>query len=109
MSLSLDYITMPPKSQEVSQIQTQEITRMEQENQQLATQYQAEIKHHSEQTIRRNKAENEELKNDEKKKQQKNFSVIFNLHLKYNCIVCIILTESSITPFLILTALENSK
>lgn len=71
MSLSLDYITMPPKSQEVSQIQTQEITRMEQENQQLATQYQAEIKHHSEQTIRRNKAENEELKNDEKKKQQK--------------------------------------
>ena len=26
MSLSLDYITMPPKSQEVSQIQTQEIT-----------------------------------------------------------------------------------
>mgnify|MGYP001131109081 FL=1 len=37
MSLSLDYITMPPKSQEVSQIQTQEITRMEQENQQLAT------------------------------------------------------------------------
>ena len=44
---------------------------MEQENQQLATQYQAEIKHHSEQTIRRNKAENEELKNDEKKKQQK--------------------------------------
>lgn len=71
MSLSLDYITMPPKSQEASQIQTQEITRMEQENQQLATQYQAEIKHHSEQTIRRNKAENEELKNDEKKKQQK--------------------------------------
>lgn len=71
MSLSLDYITMPPKSQEVSQIQTQEITRMEQENQQLATQYQAEIKHHSEQTIRRNKAENEELKNDEKKKRQK--------------------------------------
>lgn len=71
MSLSLDYITMPPKSQEVSQLQVHETAKLEHETQQLASQYQADVKKQSEQTIRRNKAENEELKNDEKKNGQK--------------------------------------
>lgn len=71
MSITFDYVTMPPKSQEVSQIQTNEMNRMQQENQQLAAQFQTQIKKSSEQTIRRSKVENEELKNEEKKQQQK--------------------------------------
>lgn len=71
MSITFDYVTMPPKSQEVSQIQTNEINRLQQENQQMAAQFETEIKKQSEQTIRRNKAENEELKNDERRQQQR--------------------------------------
>lgn len=70
MSLTIDYVTMPPKSQEASQIQTNEITRMEHENQEVASQFQQQVKKNSEQTIRRNKAENEELKNEERKKKK---------------------------------------
>jgi len=71
MSITFDYVTMPPKSQEVSQIQTNEINRLQQENQQMAAQFETEIKKNSEQTIRRNKAENEELKNEERRQQQR--------------------------------------
>lgn len=71
MSITFDYITMPPKSQEASQIQTHEINKLQQENQQMAAQFEAQVKKHSEQTIRRNKAENEELKNEEKRQRQK--------------------------------------
>lgn len=71
MSLTFDYVTMPPKSQEASQIQTNEISRIHQENQQLESQFQEHVKKNSEQTIRRNKAENEELKNEERNRQNK--------------------------------------
>lgn len=80
MSLTFDYVTMPPKSQEASQLHVNEINRMNQENQQLQTQFQDMVRENSEKTIRREKAENEELKNEEererrrrqkKKKQQK--------------------------------------
>lgn len=71
MSLTFDYITMPPKSHEASQIQTQEITRMNNEQQELGTQFQEHIKKNSEQTIRRTKAENEELKNEERERREK--------------------------------------
>lgn len=70
MSLTIDYVTMPPKSQEVSQIQTNEMNREFQEQQQVAAQFQTDVKRSSEQTIRRNRAENEELKNEEKNKRQ---------------------------------------
>ena len=70
MSITFDYITMPPKSQEVSQIQTNEMNRAMQEQQQVAAQFQDDVKKSSEQTIRRNRAENEELKNEERKKRQ---------------------------------------
>lgn len=70
MSLTFDYVTMPPKSQEISQIQTNEINRMQQENQQLAAQFQEQVKQSSEKTIRREKAQNEELKNDEERKNR---------------------------------------
>lgn len=70
MSLTIDYVSMPPKSQEMSQIQTNEITRMNQENQQLAAQFQEQVKQSSEKTIRREKAQNEELKNDEERRNR---------------------------------------
>lgn len=70
MSLTFDYVTMPPKSQEISQIQTNEMNKLQQENQQLAAQFQTQVKKSSEQTIRRNKAENEELKNEERRRQK---------------------------------------
>lgn len=71
MSITFDYVTMPPKSQEASNIQTNEIARIQQENQQLESQFQEHIKKNSEQTIRRSKAENEELKNEERERQKK--------------------------------------
>lgn len=70
MSLTFDYVTMPPKSQEISQIQTNELNRGMQEQQQMAAQFQTDVKKSSEQTVRRNRAENEELKNEERKKRQ---------------------------------------
>lgn len=71
MSITFDIISMPPKSQEASQIQTNEINKLQQENQQLASQFEAEVRKSSEQAIRRNKAENEELRNEERRRQQK--------------------------------------
>jgi len=70
MSLTIEHVLMPPKSQEVSQLHTNETTRMEHEQQQVASQFQAEVERSSEQTVRRNKAENEELKNEEKNRRQ---------------------------------------
>ena len=71
MSITFDIVTMPPKSQEVSQIQTNEINRLQQENQQMAAQFETEVKKSSEQAIRRNKAENEELRDEERRRQQR--------------------------------------
>ena len=67
MSLIIDYFTMPPKSQEVSQIQSTEQTKLHQENQEFAAQFQNQVEHNSHTTIRRREVENDELKNDEKK------------------------------------------
>ena len=72
MSLSIDYFTMPPKSQEVSQIQSAEQTKLHQENQEFTAQFQQQVEQNSQTTIRRREVENDELKNDEKK--QKNQS-----------------------------------
>ena len=67
MSLTLDYVSMPPKSQEISQIQNAEQIRYEHGQQEMAAQNQ------SEQTIRRAKAENEPNRYDdeERKRRQK--------------------------------------
>lgn len=71
MSLTIDYITMPPKSQEVSQIQHGEQVKNQQANQELASQFQQQVKHNSEQTVRRAKAENKEFRYNEKEKKKK--------------------------------------
>ena len=65
MSLSIDYFTMPPKSQEVSQIQSAEQTKLHQENQEFAAQFQHQVEQNSQTTIRRREVENDELKNDD--------------------------------------------
>ncbi|MBO5484143.1 MAG: hypothetical protein J5979_02905 [Lachnospiraceae bacterium] len=71
MSLSIDYITMPPKSQEVSQIQHSEQVKYDQANQELASQFQEQVKQSSEQTVRRAKAENKEFRYNEKDRKGK--------------------------------------
>lgn len=67
MSLTIDYVTMPPKSLEASHQQTSEMNKLHHEMQQVENQFQADIKKQSEQTVRRAKAENEELKNEERR------------------------------------------
>ena len=52
MSLTIDYIAMPPKSQEVSHIQAAEQTKLNNEQQQVAMTFQQEVRHESETTIR---------------------------------------------------------
>ena len=68
MSLTIDYIAMPPKSQEVSHIQAAEQTKLNNEQQQVAMTFQQEVRHESETTIRRKDVDNEELRNEERKK-----------------------------------------
>lgn len=68
MSLSIDYITMPPKSQEVSQIQHSEHVKSDQAQQEAASQFQQMVKQGSEQTIRRAKPENKEFRYEDKDK-----------------------------------------
>ena len=71
MSLSIDYITMPPKSQEVSQIQHGEQVRYEHSQQEVASQVQQQVHQNSHQTIRRAKAENKDYLNEEEKRRGK--------------------------------------
>ena len=71
MSLILDYVSMPPKSQEISQIQNAEQIRYEHGQQEMAAQFQQSVKNQSEQTIRMAKAENEPNRYDERKRRQK--------------------------------------
>lgn len=66
MSLTVDYITMPPKSQEVSQIQQTDNIRHEVEQQQVAAQFESSVQKEVKTTVARKKVDNEELKNDEK-------------------------------------------
>lgn len=68
MSLSIDYITMPPKSQEVSQIQHSEHVKSDQAQQEVASQFQQMVKQGSEQTVRRAKPENKEFRYEDKER-----------------------------------------
>ena len=75
MSLTIDYVTMPQKSQEVSQIQHGEQVRYDQAQQEVASQFQQQVHQKSHQTVRRAKAENKDYRKDEKSGSgNKNFS-----------------------------------
>lgn len=71
MSLTFDYVSMPPKSQEISQIQNADQVRYEHGQQEMAAQFQQDVKNLSEQTIRRAKAENEPNRYDEEEKKRR--------------------------------------
>lgn len=71
MGLNIDYVTMPPKSQEVSQIQHGEHIKQDQFQQQMASQFQQQVRQGTEQTIRREKAENKEYRYNEKDRKGK--------------------------------------
>ena len=66
MSLTVDYITMPPKSQEVSQIQQTDTVKHEGEQQQIVAGFEQNAQKEMKTTIARRKANNDGLKNDEK-------------------------------------------
>lgn len=66
MSLTVDYITMPPKSQEISQIQQTEHIKQENDQQQVAAQFEQNVQKETKTTIARREVNNDELKNDEK-------------------------------------------
>ena len=66
MSLTVDYITMPPKSQEVSQIQQTDSAKQQGEQQQLVAGFEQNVHKEMKTTVARRKANNDELKNDEK-------------------------------------------
>lgn len=70
MSLMVDYISMPPKSQEVSNIQSAEHTKFEHGEQNAALGVQQQVQQQHETTIRRNKAQNDELRNEERRGKQ---------------------------------------
>jgi hypothetical protein len=71
MSLTIDYVTMPPKSQEVSQIQHGEQVKYDQAQQEAATQMNQQVQQQHEQTVRRAKPENKEFKYGEKDRKGK--------------------------------------
>lgn len=71
MSLTFDYVSMPPKSQEISQIQNADQVRYEHGQQEMASQFQQEVKNLSEQTVRRAKAENEPNRYDEEERKRR--------------------------------------
>lgn len=82
MSLTVDYITMPPKSQEISQIQQTDNIKQEVEQQQVAAGFEQTVQKETQTTVARKEVDNDELKNDErggkkgtyKKKDKKNSS-----------------------------------
>jgi hypothetical protein len=77
MSLTIDYVTMPPKSQEISQIQHADQTKMNQAGQEVAAQFQQQVENQTHQTIKKSDVDNEELRyreKDQKGKQGKHSS-----------------------------------
>lgn len=60
MSLTVDYITMPPKSQEVSQIQQTDTVKHEGEQQQIVAGFEQNVQKEMKTTIARRKAKNDE-------------------------------------------------
>ena len=82
MSLTVDYITMPPKSQEISQIQQTDNIKHDVEQQQVAIGVEQNVQKETTTTVARKKVDNDELKNDErgggkgkyKKNEKKNSS-----------------------------------
>ncbi|MDF2608555.1 MAG: hypothetical protein K0R92_29 [Lachnospiraceae bacterium] len=64
----IDIVTMAPKSQEVSQYKHQESQRTLNEQAQLNNQFNSQIKHNNQQTVKTLKGDNQEYRYDAKEK-----------------------------------------
>ncbi|SFR95982.1 hypothetical protein [Anaeromicropila populeti] len=64
----IDIYTMPPKSQEASQLQQGSMTRAATMNQQMNTHYQNETKHNLQKTVKAEQKENKNFRFDAKEK-----------------------------------------
>ena len=71
MSLTVDYITMPPKSQEISQIQQSEHIKQDVENQQTAAMFEQTVQKETKTAIARRNVNNDELKKAKKEAEKK--------------------------------------
>lgn len=64
----IDIAMIPPKTQEVSQVQNAVNQRQSHAQEQLGVQYNQNIKHNSQQTVKTKKSENNEYRYDAKEK-----------------------------------------
>lgn len=64
----IDFISIAPKSQEVSHVQAGHDVRQEQANVAVHTQFQQQVEHNSRQTVRKANADHEEYRYDAKEK-----------------------------------------
>lgn len=58
----IDTLTMPSRSQEASQVHQAENNKMTQAHERMGTQFNANVKHDSQQTVATNKSEKEEFR-----------------------------------------------
>ena len=70
----IDMAMMPNKSQEVSQIQSAANQKQTHAQEQLGVQYNQNIRHNSQQTVKATKGENNEYRYDAKEKGNNSFS-----------------------------------
>lgn len=70
----IDIITIAPKSQETSHLQLASQQRSDHAHEQLGVQYNSDIKHNSEQTVKATKGENKEYRYDAKEKGSQSYS-----------------------------------
>lgn len=64
----IDFISIAPKSQEVSQLQAGHEDRQAQANEMVNTHYQQQVEHDSRQTVQKSNADNEKYRYDAKEK-----------------------------------------
>lgn len=70
----IDIAMIPPKTQEVSQVQNASNQRQTHAQEQLGVQYNQNIKHNSQQTVKAAKSENNEYRYDAKEKGKNSHS-----------------------------------
>lgn len=70
----IDIAMIPPKSQEASQVQNASNQRQTHAQEQLGIQYNQNVKHNSQQTVKATKSENNEYRYDAKEKGNGSYS-----------------------------------
>lgn len=70
----IDMLSMPNRSQEVSQVHHTQNQKLTHAQEQLGVQYQSNVKHDGKQTVKMNKSENQEYRYGDGKKQNSEYS-----------------------------------